>query len=206
MRARTRGRVTLPLVLRITYGGGIGAVEHHSDSCEAYSLLRVAIDHPDPVIFLEPKRLYWSKDTAPLPRRSEPFGQAGIRRPGSTATLIAYRPTVEIALAAAKQATAAGWDLEVVDVRTLVPLDEPTLAASIRRTGRALVVHEAAGFGATAPKLAARLTEACFYHLEASIRRVTGLDAPYPAPRLEEHYPPNTDRVLAAVRSLMEYA
>jgi 2-oxoisovalerate dehydrogenase E1 component beta subunit len=225
MRARTRGRLTLPLVIRIPYGGGIGAVEHHSDSSEAYythtpgltvvtpstvadaySLLREAIDHPDPVIFLEPKRLYWAKDDIPLPRRTEPFGQAVIRRRGTMATLIAYGPTVEIALVAAEQATAAGWDLEVVDLRTLVPLDEPTLAGSIRRTGRAVVIHEAAGFGGYGAELAARLTEACFYHLEAPIRRVTGLDAPYPAPLLEEHYLPNADRVLRTVRSLLEYA
>ncbi|MFZ3492107.1 alpha-ketoacid dehydrogenase subunit beta [Streptomyces sp. 5.8] len=225
MRARTRGRVSLPMVIRIPYGGGIGAVEHHSDSSEAYythtpgltvvtpstvadaySLLREAIDHPDPVIFLEPKRLYWTKDDTPIPRRTKPFGKAVIRRRGTTATLITYGPGVEVALDAADQATAAGWNLEVIDVRTLVPLDVDTLAGSIRRTGRAVIVHEAAGFGGYGAELAARLTEACFYHLEAPIRRVTGIDAPYPAPRLEEHYLPDTDRVLTAVHSLNEYA
>ncbi|MEU9891155.1 alpha-ketoacid dehydrogenase subunit beta [Sphaerisporangium sp. NPDC051017] len=225
MRNRTSGRVTLPLVIRIPYGGGIGAVEHHSDSSEAYythtpgltvatpstvadaySLLREAIDHPDPVIFLEPKRLYWHKDDTPLPRRTGPFGQAAIRRPGRTATLIAYGPTVNVALQAAAQGTAAGWDLEVIDLRTLVPLDEHTLTGSIHRTGRAVVVHEAPGFGGYGAELAARLTEACFYHLQAPIGRVTGLDAPYPPPLLEEYHLPNVNRVLHAVHSLLQYA
>jgi pyruvate dehydrogenase E1 component beta subunit len=225
MRNRTAGRVTLPMVIRIPYGGGIGAVEHHSDSSEAYythtpgltvatpatvadayTLLREAIDDPDPVILLEPKRLYWTKDDTPLPRRTAPFGQAVVRRPGTTATLIAYGPTVDTALAAAEQGQETGWDLEVVDLRTLVPLDEPTLIGSIRRTGRAVVIHEAAGFGGYGAELAARLTEACFYHLQAPIRRVTGLDTPYPAPLLEQHYLPSADRVLRTVSSLLEYA
>ncbi|OLZ74562.1 alpha-ketoacid dehydrogenase subunit beta [Streptomyces sp. IMTB 2501] len=225
MRNRTAGRLALPMVIRIPYGGGIGAVEHHSDSSEAYythtpgllvvtpstvadaySLLREAIDHPDPVIFLEPKRLYWRKEDVALPQRTGGFGQAAVRRSGTTATLVAYGPTVDVALEAAEEGQAYGWELEVVDLRTLVPLDDKTLVRSIRRTGRAVVLHEAAGFGGYGAEIAARLTESCFYHLEAPIRRVTGLDAPYPAPSLEQHYLPRTPRVLAAVEDVLSYA
>ncbi|MFD8559674.1 alpha-ketoacid dehydrogenase subunit beta [Streptosporangium canum] len=224
MRARTAGRVSLPMVIRIPYGGGIGAVEHHSDSSEAYythtpgllvvspatiadaySLLREAIDHPDPVIFLEPKRLYWHKDEVLLPQRTERFGQAVIRRPGSSATLIAYGPTLDVALTAAAEAERHGWHLEVIDLRSLVPLDERTLITSIRRTGRAIVIHEAAGFGGYGAELAARLTEACFYSLEAPIHRLTGLDIPYPPPLLEQHHLPTVSRIMRAVRAVMDY-
>ena len=225
MRNRTRGAVSLPMVIRIPYGGGVRAVEHHSDSSEAYythtpgllvatpstvadaySLLREAIAHPDPVIFLEPKRLYWSNDDTDLPVSAAAFGQAAIRRPGSTATLIAYGPTVPVALQAADEAEHEGLDLEVIDLRTLVPLDEQLLTDSVCRTGRAVVIHEAAGFGGYGAEVAARLTELCFYYLEAPISRVTGLDVPYPAPLLEEFYLPDPERVLAVVRALMELA
>ncbi|MFI6521497.1 alpha-ketoacid dehydrogenase subunit beta [Spirillospora sp. NPDC050679] len=221
MRNRTRGAIGLPMVIRVPYGGGIGGVEHHSDSSEAYyahtpgltvvapatvadayALLREAVEHPDPVVFLEPKRLYWAKEEVRLPARGEPFGRAAVRRAGADATLIAYGPTVPVALAAAEEAVAEGWDLEVVDLRTLVPFDDATVTASVMKTGRAVVVSEAHGFAGVAAEIAARVGERCFHALEAPVRRVTGLDVPYPPPKLEHHHLPSVDRVLDAVAGL----
>jgi 2-oxoisovalerate dehydrogenase E1 component beta subunit len=221
MRNRTRGKVSLPMVIRAPYGGGIGGVEHHSDSSEAYyahtpgltvvapatvadayGLLRAAVAWPDPVIFLEPKRLYWSKDEVTLPVEAEPIGRAVVRRTGADATLVAYGPSVQVALAAAEAAREEGWDLEVVDVRSIVPLDEETLVASVRKTGRAVVVAEAPGFASVASELAALLGERCFHALEAPVRRVTGFDIPYPSPKLEHHHLPDVERVLDAVATL----
>jgi pyruvate dehydrogenase E1 component beta subunit len=215
MRNRTRGQVTLPLVIRIPYGGGIGGVEHHCDSSEAYyaqtpglkvvtpatvedaySLLREAIDDPDPVIFLEPKKLYWSKADIERPVRTEPFGRAVVRRPGRDATLVSYGPSVPVALEAAEAATREGWDLEVVDLRTIVPFDDATVSASVRRTGRCVVVSEAAGFAGVAAEIAARVQERCFHSLQAPVLRVTGFDLPYPPPMLEHYHLPNVDRIL----------
>lgn len=221
MRNRTRGALTLPMVIRIPYGGGIGGVEHHSDSSEgyyahtpgltvvtpatvadAYSLLREAIRCPDPVIFLEPKRLYWSKAEVTLPVSTEPFGTAVVRRAGHDATLVAYGPAVPVALEAADAAAAEGWELEVIDVRTIVPFDDGTVAGSVAKTGRAVVVCEAPGFGGVAAEIAARVGERCFHSLEAPVRRVTGLDIPYPPPKLEHHHLPTVGRVLSAVATL----
>lgn len=221
LRNRTRGALTLPLTVRIPYGGGIGGVEHHSDSSEiyymatpgltvvtpstvrdAYSLLYRSVFSPDPVVFLEPKRLYWHKQDAELPADTEEFGRAAVRRRGTDATLVAYGPAAGTALQAAGAAAEHGWDLEVVDLRTLMPLDEETVCDSVRRTGRAVVVHEAHGFAGPGAEIAARITERCFYHLEAPVRRVTGFDVPYPAPLLEEHYLPGVGRILDAVASL----
>jgi 2-oxoisovalerate dehydrogenase E1 component beta subunit len=221
MRNRTRGAITLPMVIRVPYGGGIGGVEHHSDSSEgyyahtpglvvvtpatvadAYSLLREAIECPDPVVFLEPKRLYWGKDEVGLPTRTEPFGRAVVRRAGQDATLIAYGPAVPVALEAAEAAVEEGWDVEVVDLRTIVPYDEATVTASVMKTGRAVVVAEAQGFAGVAAEIAARVGEQCFHALAAPVRRVTGLDIPYPAPKLERFHLPDVDRVLDAVASL----
>jgi len=218
MRNRTRGKVTL-LVIRVPYAGGIGGVEHHSDSSEAYyvhtpglhvvtpstvddayGLLRAAIDSPDPVIFLEPKRLYWSKAAQSLGTAT--IGQAAVRREGRSATLIAYGPTVPTALDAAREAESEGWDLEVIDLRSLVPFDDETVSASVRKTGRAVVVHEAQGFAGFGAEIAARVTERCFHHLHAPIARVTGFDIPYPPPKLEHHHLPSVDRILDAVASL----
>ncbi|OLT03355.1 2-oxoisovalerate dehydrogenase [Pseudonocardia sp. CNS-004] len=217
---RTRGRVRLPMVIRVPYGGGIGGVEHHCDSSEAYyahtpgllvvtpatntdayGLLRAAIEHPDPVVFLEPKKQYFTKeelDLHPVP----PIGQAVVRREGSDATLIAYGPSVPVALAAAEQAAAEGRDLAVVDLRSIVPFDDETVTAAVRRTGRAVVVAEAPGFASVASEIAARVSERCFHHLEAPVRRVTGFDVPYPPPKLERHHLPGVDRILDAVDDL----
>jgi 2-oxoisovalerate dehydrogenase E1 component beta subunit len=226
MRNRTRGRVALPVVIRVPYGGGIGGLEHHSDSSEsyyvhtpglrvvapstpsdAYRLLRQSISCPDPVVFLEPKRRYWAKEAAQLTddgsdTTGPDIGQAVIRRPGTDVTLIAYGAMVATALEAAEAATDEGWDVEVIDLRSLSPLDDATLAGSVRRTGRAVVVHEAQGFGGYGGEVAARLTEQCFYHLEAPVLRVTGLDIPYPPPNLEHLHLPTVDRILDAVARL----
>jgi 2-oxoisovalerate dehydrogenase E1 component beta subunit len=220
LRNRTRGRVSLPIVVRVPYGGAIGGVEHHSDSSEAYythtpglrvvtpatpsdayHLLLQSIACPDPVIFLEPKRRYWSKEA--IPADAGPgIDQAIIRRPGRDVTLISYGGTVGTAKEAAAAATEEGWDIEVVDLRSLSPFDDATVSASVRRTGRAVIVHEASGFGGYGAEVAARLTEQCFHYLLAPILRVTGFDIPYPPPKLEQHHLPGVDRILDAVARL----
>jgi pyruvate dehydrogenase E1 component beta subunit len=221
MRNRTRGRVQLPIVIRIPYGGGIGGVEHHSDSSEvyyaatpglrvvtpgtpgdAYRLLRQAIADPDPVIFLEPKRRYWSKETVALDTEGPAIDRAVIRRPGRDVTLITYGGTVATGLESAEAAREDDWDVEVIDLRSLAPFDDETVAASVRRTGRAVVVHEASSFCGYGAEIAARLSERCFHHLEAPILRVTGLDIPYPPPKLESHHLPDVDRILDAIGRL----
>jgi len=221
---RTRGKVRLPLVIRIPYAGGIGGVEHHCDSSEsyyahtpgltvvspatvpdAYTLLREAIRHPDPVVFLEPKKLYWSTeevDLDALRTGAAGIGQAVVARPGTDATLIAYGPSVPTALRAAEAAAAEGRSLEVIDVRSIVPFDDATVCASVRRTGRAVVIAEAPGFASVASEIAARVQERCFHSLAAPVLRVTGFDIPYPAPKLEQYYLPSVDRILDTVDEL----
>jgi 2-oxoisovalerate dehydrogenase E1 component beta subunit len=217
---RTQGAVRLPIVIRIPYGGGIGGVEHHCDSSEAYyvhtpgltvvapatpqdaySLLRAAIEFPDPVVVLEPKKLYWSKGEVDTSLRAE-IGQARVVREGTDATLIAYGTSVQVALDAATAAEAEGRSLQVVDVRTLTPFDDATVVAAVKSTGRAVVVAEASGFASVAAEIAARVGERCFEYLEAPVRRVTGFDVPFAPPKLEKFYLPDVDRVLDAVDSL----
>ena len=231
MSNRTKGRVLLPLVIRIPYAGGIGGVEHHCDSSEsyyahtpgltvlapatvrdAYLMLREAIRFPDPVVFLEPKKLYWSKETLDLDelRKSaddagttgSTVGSAVVARSGTDATLIAYGPSVPTALAAAEAAAAEGRSLEVIDVRSLVPFDDETVSASVRKTGRAVVIAEAPGFASVASEIVARVQERCFHSLAAPVRRVTGFDIPYPAPKLEQYFLPSVDRILDTVDEL----
>jgi 2-oxoisovalerate dehydrogenase E1 component subunit beta len=221
LRNRTRGRLALPVVIRIPFGGGIGGVEHHSDSSEAYythtpglrvvtpgtpadayRLLRQAISCPDPVIFLEPKRRYWSKETAVLTPEGPPMDRAVVRRPGKDVTLVAYGGMVATALEAAEAAAEEDRDVEVIDLRSLSPFDDQTVTDSVRRTGRAVIVHEAAGFAGYGAEVAARLTEQCFYNLEAPVLRVTGFDVPYPPPHLEQFHLPGIDRILNAIARL----
>ncbi|MGC4846672.1 alpha-ketoacid dehydrogenase subunit beta [Micromonospora sp. DT15] len=221
LRNRTRGALSVPIVIRVPYAGGIGGVEHHCDSSEAYyahtpglkvvtpatvddaySLLREAIEDPDPVVFMEPKKLYFASAEASLPTRNEPFGRAVVRRPGRDATLVAYGPAVPVALEAAEAAREEGWDLEVIDVRTIVPFDDETITASVRRTGRCVVIQEAPGFAGVGAEIAARVQERCFHALHAPVLRVAGLDIPYPAPMLEHTHLPGVDRVLDAVARL----
>lgn len=218
---RTHGQVRLPVVVRVPYGGGIGGVEHHCDSSEAYyahtpgltvvtpatnedayGLLRAAIASPDPVIFFEPKRQYFTKEEVDVAAAVPPIGQAVVRREGTDATLIAYGPAVPVALAAAEQAEREGRSLAVVDVRSIVPFDDATVCAAVRATGRAVVVAEASGFASVASEIVARVTEQCFHHLEAPVRRVTGFDIPFPPPKLERHHLPSVNRVLDTVDEL----
>ncbi|WP_026532619.1 alpha-ketoacid dehydrogenase subunit beta [Arthrobacter sp. H41] len=227
---RTRGRVMLPMVIRIPYAGGIGGVEHHCDSSEsyyahtpgltvlapatvrdAYTMLREAIALPDPVVFLEPKKLYWSKEELDLTELRRTFdeqtglrsiGSAVVARAGTDATLIAYGPSVPTAMAAAAAAAAEGRSLEVIDVRSIVPFDDETVCASVRRTGRAVVIAEAPGFASVASEIVARVQERCFHALAAPVLRVTGFDVPYPSPKLESYYLPSVDRILDAVDAL----
>ncbi|MEU8663139.1 alpha-ketoacid dehydrogenase subunit beta [Actinoplanes philippinensis] len=226
MRNRTRGRLEVPLVIRVPYAGGIGGVEHHCDSSEAYyahtpglhvvapsdpadayGLLRKAIESADPVVFMEPKKLYFSKAEADLTVPVPPIGKAVIRRPGTDATLIAYGPAVPIALEAAEAAAQEGRSLQVVDLRSIVPFDDETVCAAVRSTGRAVVVAEAAGFASVSSEVVARVTERCFHSLHAPIRRVTGFDIPYPPPKLEHVHLPSVDRILDTVDELQwEYA
>lgn len=218
MRNRTRGRVTLPLVIRIPCAGGIGGVEHHSDSSEAYwthtpgltvvtpsnpadaySMLREAIRSDDPVIFMEPKSRYWAKDTLTLPVQTEPMNRAVVVREGTDVTLLAYGPTVKTALETAELAAEEDLSVEVIDLRSLSPFDDETVGASVRKTHRAAVLHEAAQFGGYGAEVAARVTEREFYHLAAPILRITGFDIPFPAPKLEEFYLPTPERILNAL-------
>lgn len=224
MRNRSRGNLRLPVTIRVPYGGGIGAVEHHSESPETYwahtaglkvmtpgtpedgySMMREAIEMDDPVVFLEPKRRYWMKSDAELPLRTEPTNTAVVRRQGSTASVLCYGPMVRTALDAAEAAEEEGWDLEVVDLRSLQPLDVPTITTSVQRTGRAIVVHEAArqlGMGA---EVAARIQQEAFYHLEAPVLRATGFDTPYPPAMLEKFWLPDVDRILDMVEESLTY-
>jgi pyruvate dehydrogenase E1 component beta subunit len=217
---RTRGAVRLPIVIRIPYGGGIGGVEHHCDSSEAYyahtpgltvvspstpqdaySLLRAAIRHPDPVVFLEPKKLYWAKGEVDTGVTAG-IGRAVLARDGSDVTLIAYGTSVPTALAAAEAAAAEGRSVQVVDVRTLSPFDDATVTAAVNSTGRAVVIAEAPGYASVASEIAARVAERCFSYLEAPVRRVTGFDVPCAPPTLEHFVLPDVDRILDAIDSL----
>src|SRR5680860_990109 len=218
MRNRTRGKIQLPIVIRIPYAGDIGGVEHHSDSSEAYwtatpgltvvspsnpadaySMLREAIASDDPVIFMEPKSRYWSKAELTLPVKTAPMTSAVVLREGTEVTLLGYGPTVKTALATAELGAQEGLSIEVIDLRSLSPFDDATVSASLRKTSRVAVIHEAAQFGGYGAEVAARLTERNFYHLAAPILRITGFDIPYPSPKLEEFFLPTPDRILAAI-------
>jgi pyruvate dehydrogenase E1 component beta subunit len=217
MHYRSRGRLTLPVVVRVPYGGGIGAIEHHSESPEvlfahtpglrvvspatpdqAYQMLRAAIACPDPVLFFEPKGRYWAKGEVDLDAPVDPtvLDTARVVRPGSDVTVVAYGPTVATALAVAD---ASPSSIEVIDLRTLSPLDVEAVAASVRRTGRCVVVHEAPVMYGTGAEVAARVTEECFYSLQAPVLRVGGHHTPYPVATAERDWLPSAQRLSAAV-------
>jgi pyruvate dehydrogenase E1 component beta subunit len=222
MHYRSAGHVRLPITIRIPYGGGIGAVEHHSESPEsyfchtpglkvvtcsnpvdAYWMIQEAIASDDPIVFFEPKRRYWDKaevDTASAPRA---LWDAAVVRPGSEVSLLTYGPSVKTCLEAAAAAESEGRDIEVVDLRALSPIDWPTVMGSVRKTQHAVVVAETPVFASLSAEIAARVTEQCFYELEAPVMRVCGFSTPYPTARIEEDYLPDLDRILDAVdRSL----
>jgi len=222
---RTQGKIKMPVVIRVPFGGGIGAVEHHSESPEslfahipglkvvsisnavdAYWGIQEAIKSDDPILFFEPKRLYHSGalraeiDTAGTP---VPAFSSQVVREGTTATVVAYGPSVKVALDAAAAAEDEGKSLEVIDLRTLSPLDLGPVFESVRKTGRLIALSEAPSESSLTSEIAARVQQECFYSLEAPVLRVTGFDTPYPPAKLEEHYLPDLDRVLHAVdRSL----
>jgi pyruvate dehydrogenase E1 component beta subunit len=215
---RSQGRVRMPVVVRIPFGGGIGAVEHHSESPEAYFahtaglkvvacsnpadahwMIRQAVASDDPIIFLEPKRRYWEKalvDTSTPLADAYPLFASRVLREGTDCTVVAYGPMVRTALDSAE---AADRSLEVIDLRTLSPLDLGPVYESVRKTGRLVVVHEAPGNLGLGSEVAARVQEECFYSLESPVLRVTGFDTPYPPARVEEEYLPDLDRLLDAV-------
>ncbi len=224
MHFRSRGLLTMPIVIRIPFGGGIGAVEHHSESPEAYFahtaglkvvacsnpvdaywMIQQAVASDDPVIFFEPKRRYHEKAELDETATPPPLHSAQVVREGSQLTLLCYGPMVKTCLDAAAAAAEDGLDLEVIDLRTLSPLDLATVLPSVRKTGRVITVHEATvnlGLGA---ELAARIGEQCFYSLEAPVLRVGGFDIPYPPSRIEDEYLPDLDRILDAVDRSLAY-
>lgn len=222
--ARTAGKIKMPIVIRIPNGGGIGAIEHHSESPEAYFattpglkvvepsnpndaywMIQQAISSDDPIIFLEPKRRYHTKGTVNFTSRPQPMHQADIVRYGTDATLLCYGPLVKTCLDAASVAADEGNSLEVIDLRTLSPIDWVTITSSVRRTKRAVVVHEAQRTMGLGAEIAATLHEDLFYTMEAPVLRVTGYDMPYPPARVEEEFLPSVDRILDAVDKSLGY-
>ncbi|MDK8804007.1 alpha-ketoacid dehydrogenase subunit beta [Dermabacter hominis] len=222
---RTEGRVRMPVVVRIPYGGGIGAVEHHSESPEAlfahtaglriltpsnandaYWLTRQAIESDDPVIMFEPKRRYWVKGEVDTDNRPAlKHYEANVVREGADLTLVSWGPTVPVAIEAAQAAEEDGLSLEVIDLRTLNPIDFDCIQRSVTKTGRLVIVHEAPVFGGLGGEIAARMTERCFYSLEAPVMRVGGYHTPYPPARMEHAYLPDLERVLDAVDRCLDY-
>jgi pyruvate dehydrogenase E1 component beta subunit len=222
MHARSLGFVKLPIVVRIPFGGGIGAVEHHSESPEAYFahtaglrvvscsnpvdaywMIQQAVESDDPVIFFEPKRRYWTKAEVDPSATPDPLYGSRLVRSGDACTLVGYGPMVATCLEAAAAAAEEGRELEVIDLRSLSPLDFDAVEESVKRTRHLVVVHEAPSFLGIGAEVAATITERCFYHLEAPVLRVGGYHTPYPPSRVEEEYLPDLDRVLDAVdRSL----
>ena len=227
MRLRSLGKLSLPVVIRIPCGGGIGAVEHHSESPEAlfahtgglrvvacsepsdaYTMIQQSVRTDDPVIFFEPKRRYWDKgevDTAASPDSWLPLNSARTVHEGTEVTLLAYGPMIRTCVEAAVAAARDGRSIEVIDLRSLAPLDIESIRASVERTGRCVVAHEASVTGGLGAEIAARITEECFYHLEAPVLRVGGFSTPYPPSKLEDHYLPDLDRVLDAVDRTFGY-
>lgn len=223
---RTRGNVTMPITIRIPWAGGVGAAEHHSESPEAYFVhtsglrvvsvsnprdafvvLRQAIACDDPVVFFEPKRLYHQKGEVDLDldlADEPPMGLARVVRAGEDVTLLTYGAQVSVALDAAIAADDEGISIEVIDLRSLSPVDYRTVAASVRKTGRLVVTHEAAREAGVGAELVASVTEQCFHFLEAAPVRVTGHDIPYPPSKLEKHHLPDLDRILDAVDRVLD--
>ncbi|UPO77755.1 alpha-ketoacid dehydrogenase subunit beta [Arthrobacter sp. Helios] len=223
MHYRTRGAVKLPLTIRVPFGGGIGSPEHHSESPEAYfthtsglrvisvsnpqdayTMIRQAIACDDPVLYFEPKRRYHTKGEVDLTLDGAlPMGAARVAAPGTDVTLVAYGPLVMTALDAAAAAQDEGLSVEVIDLRSLAPIDYDAVEASVRKTGRLVVTHEAAQSGGLGAEIAASITERCFDYLEHAPVRVTGFDVPYPPARLEKHHLPDLDRILDGVDRVM---
>lgn len=236
---RTAGAHRVPVVIRVPYGGDIGAIEHHSESPEAlfahvpglrvispsnpadaYAMIQQAIASPDPVLFFEPKARYWDRAEVSTGMTDGELGIEGVEltergnaqmqsaalvRSGANVTIAAYGPTVRTALMTADVAAGEGIDVEVIDLRSLSPIDFDTLSSSVRRTGRLIVTHEAPTFYGPSAEIAARITEGCFYHLEAPVKRVGGFHTPYPPSKIEDEYLPGLDRLMHALEESMAY-
>jgi pyruvate dehydrogenase E1 component beta subunit len=226
MRARSLGTVTLPIVIRIPFGGGIGSPEHHSESPEAYFahtaglrvvscsnpedaywMIQQAIECEDPVIFFEPKRRYHDRFEYDVDAMTAPLGlhEARVVREGTDVTVLGYGPVVKTMLESAAAAEQEGTSLEVIDLRSLSPLPTETILTSVRKTGRLVVVHEASSFLGMGSEIAAQVTEQCFYELEAPVIRVAGANIPYPPSRMEEDFLPDLDRILDGVDRALAY-
>lgn len=226
LHARSNGQLTVPVTIRIPYGGGIGSVEHHSESPEAlfahtaglriitpsnahdaYWMTQQAIASKDPVIVFEPKRRYWLKgevNTEDPGASADPF-RAHVVREGTDATVVAYGPLVPVALAAAEASAEDGHSVEVIDLRSISPIDFDAVTASVTKTGRLVVAHEAPTFGGIGGEIASRVSERAFLSLEAPVIRVGGFHMPYPVAKVEEHYLPDIDRILEALDRAFAY-
>lgn len=221
---RSEGFFQMPVVIRVPYGGGIGAVEHHSESPEAYFahtaglrvvspsnandaywMIQQAIQSKDPVMFFEPKRRYWQKGMVNLDQAPQSLHSAATLRQGNDVTIATYGPMVVTALQAAELAASEGINIEVIDIRSMSPIDFGHIIESVKRTGRLIVTHEAGTFVSISSEIAAKIAELCFYHLEAPVLRVGGFDVPYPAAKLEELYLPDADRLMEAVDRVLAY-
>jgi len=224
MQNRSEGYTKMPVVIRVPYGGGIGAVEHHSESPEAYFartaglrvispsnpndaywMIQQAIQSTDPVMFFEPKRRYWQKGPVNLDAPPSGMHTARVLREGTQVTIAAYGPMVQVALQAAELAAEEGNSLEVIDMRSMAPIDFGTILESVKKTGRLVVAHEDSTFISVGSEVAAKVAELAFYHLEAPVLRVGGFDVPYPAAKLEEKFLPDADRILEAVDRSLAY-
>ena len=224
LHARTHGHERIPMVIRVPYGGGIGSPEHHSESPEAvfahhaglriispstphdaYWMIQDAIRSDDPVMFFEPKRRYWMRGEVDAAARGTDTHTAQVVREGTDLTLLSYGPLMPTALDAVAAKAEEGASIELIDLRSLSPIDFDTIEASVKRTGRLVVAHEAAVFLGLGAEIAARITERCFFHLEAPVLRVGGFHIPYPPSKLESHHLPDLDRILDAVDRALAY-
>ncbi|MFK0007437.1 alpha-ketoacid dehydrogenase subunit beta [Paenarthrobacter sp. NPDC090520] len=221
MHYRTQGRVKMPITIRVPFGGGIGSPEHHSESPEAYfthtsglrvvavsnpqdayTMIQQAIASDDPVLYFEPKRRYHDKgdvDEGLDLSTAVPLDKAAVVNAGTDVTLVAYGPLVKTAKDAAQAAADEGTSVEVIDLRSLAPVDYPVVEASVRKTGRLVITHEAGQSGGLGAEIAASITERCFNYLEAAPVRITGFDVPYPYSKVEMHHLPDLDRILDGV-------
>lgn len=236
---RTAGAHNAPVVIRVPYGGGIGAIEHHSESPEAlfahvpglrvispsnpadaYVMIQQAIASPDPVLYFEPKARYWDRGEVATGTSDADLGiengvlsaqgnaqmqSAAVLREGTDVTVVAYGPTVRTAMMAGNVAGEEGLELEVIDLRSLSPIDFGVITSSVRKTGRLVVIHEAPSFLGIGAEIAARVTEECFYYLEAPVKRVGGFHTPYPVSKIEDDYLPNLDRLMFAIEESLAY-
>ena len=224
LHARTHGHERIPMVIRVPYGGGIGSPEHHSESPEAvfahhaglriispstphdaYWMIQDAIRSDDPVMFFEPKRRYWMRGEVDAAERGTDTHTAQVVREGTDLTLLSYGPLLPTALDAVAAQAEEGASIELIDLRSLSPIDFDTIEASVKRTGRLVIAHEAAVFLGLGAEIAARITERCFFHLEAPVLRVGGFHIPYPPSKLESHHLPDLDRILDAVDRALAY-